>query len=316
MTEPAARPLMTLRQIEVVRAIMITGTIAGAAALLHVSAPGISRLMKYTERMLGLRLFERRHGRYAPTPEAEDIFEQINGVYKKVDDLHFALRRIGRGDGLEFRLASVPSIANVMVPRAVEKLRQRHDGLRLDINILKIEEAVDYLLLGKGELVVMSTRFDHLGIDFLPLAAGKLVCIVPDGHSLGEQTRISTRDIASYPLIGIDPNDPYGRIMTEHFRQANVTYDIPIRARFGTTVLALVRAGLGIAVIDEFTVAHGSAPGVRILDIDEPTDFQTYVAVKAGKPLSRFADTFIALLRQEMAAVTRVLKGAERSVKK
>jgi len=316
VSEPASRPLMTLRQIEVVRAIMITGTIAGAAALLHVSAPGISRLMKYTERMLGLRLFERRHGRYVPTPDAEDIFEQINGVYKKVDDLHFALRRIERGDGLVLRLASVPSISNVMVPRAVVRLRQRHDGLRLDINILKIEEAVEYLLLGKGELVVMSTRFDHPGIDFLPLAAGKLVCIVPEGHELGRQSRITTREIAAHPLIGIDPNDPYGRIMTELFRQAGVTYDIPIRARFGTTVLALVRAGLGIAVIDEFTVAHGSAPGIKILDIDEPTDFQTYIAIKAGKPLSRFAETFIALLRQEMAAVTRLPNGPQRYRKK
>jgi DNA-binding transcriptional LysR family regulator len=77
---------MTLRQIEVVRAIMITGTIAGAAALLNVLAPGISRPMKYTERVLKLRLFERRQGRYVPMPEAEDIFVQINGIYKKVDD--------------------------------------------------------------------------------------------------------------------------------------------------------------------------------------------------------------------------------------
>ena len=52
--------MLTLRQIEVIRAIMITGTIAGAAKLLNVSAPGISRLMKHTERSLRLKLFERR----------------------------------------------------------------------------------------------------------------------------------------------------------------------------------------------------------------------------------------------------------------
>ncbi len=35
-----------------------------------------------------------------------------------------------------------------MVPRAIEKLKRKHPDLRLDINILKIEEALDYLLLG------------------------------------------------------------------------------------------------------------------------------------------------------------------------
>lgn len=48
--------MITLRQIEVIRAVMVTGTIVGAARLLSVSAPGISRLMKYTEDTLGFRL--------------------------------------------------------------------------------------------------------------------------------------------------------------------------------------------------------------------------------------------------------------------
>ena len=79
--------MMTLRQIEVIRAVMVSGTIGGAAKLLNVSAPGISRLVKYTEKSLGIRFFQRQNGRYFPTPEAQNIFEQINGVYKKVDDL-------------------------------------------------------------------------------------------------------------------------------------------------------------------------------------------------------------------------------------
>jgi hypothetical protein len=94
-------PVITLRQIEALRAIMITGGVAGAAKLLNVSAPGVSRLMKYTGRSLNLNLFDRRNGRYVPTPEAQDIFEQINGVYKMVDDLQFVPARMDRGAGVE-----------------------------------------------------------------------------------------------------------------------------------------------------------------------------------------------------------------------
>ncbi len=297
------RPSLTLRQIEVVRAIMITGTIAGAAALLNVSAPGISRLMKYTERSLKLRLFERKQGRYVPTPQARDIFEQINGVYRKVDDLQQMLARIERGVDEELRLGSVPSISHVMVPRAIERLKRSHPDLRLDVNILKIEEALDYLLLARGELAVMSYRLHHPGIDFLPLAKGELFCIVPENHPFAGRQEITPAEIAGQPLIGIDPNDPYGRILTEIFARHGLSYDIVIRARFGTTVCALVKAGLGIAIIDQFTVAHGSMPGIRLLRITVPTRFQTYVAVKADRPLSRFAESFIGLLREEMRAV-------------
>lgn len=292
--------MLTLRQIEVVRAVMVSGSIAGAAKLLNVSAPGISRLVKYTEASLKIKLFQRQSGRFIPTPEAHDIFEQINGVYKKVDDLAFLVGQLQRGASSELRIGSVPSISHVMVPRAVEMLRRRYTALRLDINILKIEEAIDYLLLGKGELIAMSRSFSHPSIEFQLLATGKLYCIVPAGHVLASRRSISAEEIVRHPLIGIDPNDPYGAIMAEIFLRKGLTYDITIRARFGVTVCALVKAGLGIAVIDQFTVAYGSFPGIHLLAIEEPTQFETYVAVRRGAELSLHAGHFIACLRREM----------------
>ncbi|AWL92322.1 MULTISPECIES: LysR family transcriptional regulator [Bradyrhizobium] len=295
--------MMTLRQVEVIRAVMVTGTIGGAAKLLNVSAPGISRLVKYTERSLGIRFFQRQNGRYFPTPEAENIFEQINGVYKKVDDLSEIISKIGRGGLSELRIGSVPSISQVMVPRAIERVRRRYPDLGIDINILKLEEAIDYLMLGRGECVAMSYRLEHSGLDFMPLASGELYCIVPPGHELAGRKQVSAAEITRYPLIGIDPNDPYGRIMAEIFARNRLAYNITIRARFGTTVCALVKAGLGIAIIDQFTVAHGGYPGIELLKITEPTRFDTYIAVKRGAPLSLHAESFIESLRAEMRAV-------------
>ena len=149
--------MMTLRQVEVIRAIMVTGTIGGAARLLNVSAPGISRLVKYTEHRSASGSSSARTDATFRPPKPSSIFEQINGVYKKVDDLTDNISKIGRGELSELRIGSVPSISQVMVPRAIERVRRRYPDLRIDINILKIEEAIDYLLLGKGDCVAMSS---------------------------------------------------------------------------------------------------------------------------------------------------------------
>lgn len=297
--------VLTLRQIEVIRAIMVTGTIVGAARLLNVSAPGISRLMKYTEQAIGLRLFDRRSGRYTPAPVANAIFEQINATFKKVEDLQYTIANVKRGRSQWLRIGSVPSIANVMVPRAIQQVRKKYANLLIDVNILKIEEAIDYLLLDKGDVVAMSYRFQHPSVDFEPLATGELFCIVPPDHALARRRSVSAAEIVRHPLIGIDPTDPYGGIMAEIFDRQRLTYEITIKARFGTTVCALVKAGLGIAIIDQFTIAHEGVPGVKVLRIEEPTIFQTYVAMKAGQPLSAFARNFIELLRSEMHGVVR-----------
>jgi DNA-binding transcriptional LysR family regulator len=184
--------------------------------------------------------------------EAAAIFSQINDVYDKVEDLLFVISRMARGTGAELKRGSVPSIGQVMMPRAIADVRRAFPSLLIDVDILKIEEAIDYLLLGKGEVVVVSHMVDYPMLSFEPPVRGKLKCIVSDGHELSGRSQVSVSDIAKYKLIGIDPNDPYGRIMANLCGAQSLSYDVTIRARFGSTVCALVAAGLGIAVIDEF----------------------------------------------------------------
>ena len=296
--------MLTLRQIEIIRAIMVTGSIAGAAKLLNISAPGVSRLMKYTEDMVGVPLFNRRHGRYVPTPEARNVFDLLDNIHLKVEDLQNAIGRLGSGEGRELSFASVPSIANAMVPRAVERLKRRFPDIGIEIDILKIEQSIDYLLLGRGEVVAISSRFDHSIIDFAPLATGRLFCIVALDSELAQQDSIRPADIVKHPLIGIDPNDPYGRIMTEIFRREGLSFNMKIKTRFGTTVGSLVAAGLGIAIIDEFTVAHGKMPDVKCLEIEAKTTFSTYAAHRNDMALSVYAEALIESLRSEMKAVS------------
>jgi DNA-binding transcriptional LysR family regulator len=297
--------MLTLRQIEVIRAIMVTGTVGGAARLLNVSSPGISRIMKHAEASVGVKLFSRRGGRYSPTPQANAIFSQINNVYDKVEDLQFVISSIKRGANTELKIGSVPSIASVMVPRAIADLRKALPSLLIEIDILKIEDAVDYLLLGKGEVVASSHKIDHPMLAVDPLARGRLKCIVPEGHPLARQSRVSANEIVKYPLIGVDPNDPYGRIMAGLFASHALRYDVTIRARFGSTVCALVSNGLGVAIVDEFTLAGDLWPKLCALDIAEPTGFQTYVVHRKDVSLSSYATRFVAALRAQMEVTAR-----------
>jgi len=89
------------------------------------------------------------------------------------------------------------------------------------------------------------------------------------------------------------------------FASHDLHYEVTIRARFGSTVCALVSHGLGIAIVDEFTLAADQWPRLRAVDITEPTVFQTYIAHRKDVSLSSHAARFVAALRGEMEAVTR-----------
>ncbi|MCL5778239.1 LysR family transcriptional regulator [Limibaculum sp. FT325] len=296
---------LTLRQIEVIRAVMMTGTIAGAAALLNVSAPGISRLLKHTEASLGVRLFERKAGLFIPATEAARVFEQVHQVYEKVENLSFVVGNLRRGRDAGLAFASVPSIAQFIASRALRRVRSRFPELYIDLNILTIEDAVDYLLLERGEFVAMSYAVENPALDCHLLARGEVVAILPHNHPLAGRQSISVHDIADEPLIGVDPSDPYGAIVARPFRDAGIEPRHAIRGRFAQTVVSLVRHGLGVALIDEFSVAEVYMPGLVRVRLSETVEVSAFAMQKRGRVLSSFAEHAIEALRHELSAAVR-----------
>ena len=211
--------MLTLRQIEVIRAIMITGTIAGAAKLLNVSAPGISRLMKHTERTLRLKLFERRHGRYVPTPEAKDIFEQINGVYRRSTTCIHAVAHIKRGKASSFhrlnpehlprRTCRARSAAEAQAFRPADRHQRAEDrgGARLSPARPRRDRAMSY------KLDHPANRLRAAGDGRAALhRAGRAPSWLPPLRSRPARSR-------GIPSSASTQNDPYGRIMSEIFRR-------------------------------------------------------------------------------------------------
>ncbi|WP_316858584.1 LysR family transcriptional regulator [uncultured Cohaesibacter sp.] len=298
--------MLTLRQIEVIRAIMVAGTVKGAAELLNVSAPGISRVMKYTEAELGIRLFSRTHGRYTPTEEARDIFEQISAVFRSVENLHSAIGSLKEGANRRVAFGAVPSIAHYVFPSAIKDLRQQFPKLELHLNVIKIEEAIDYLLLRKGEMVAMSYKIDHPGLAVQPLYSGQLLAILPQDHPLAALPEISVADLASQTMIGIEPNDPYGQLLMAPFRDNDIDVTYSIVARTGQTIATLVAEGLGVGIIDELSLAGPQQhPDIVVRRIREPTSFKTYALFNADQSRSIFADAMVTCLIAQMKKAAR-----------
>lgn len=296
---------LTLRQVEVIRAVMMAGTIQGAAKLLNVSAPGISRLVKHTEESLGIRLFERKAGLFVPSSEAAPIFEMVHQVHRQMENLNTAVASLRKGEDVRLSFASAPSIAQFIAARAIRSIRARFPDLFIDLNILKIEETSDYLLLERGEFVLMSSAIQNSALNSEPLVQGRLVVIVPEDHPLAAKPVISVHDLAQEEFVGVDPTDPYGEILARPFREAGIEPRYSMRGRFAQTVVSLVRHGLGVAIIDEFSVAEVYMPGLVRRPLAERAGITAWVVTKKDRQLSSFAEFAIGRFRRELSAAVR-----------
>jgi DNA-binding transcriptional LysR family regulator len=280
---------ITLRQIEVIRAVMLRGTINGAADHLNVSAPGISRLIKHAESSLGLRLFERKGGYFVPSNEAQLFFDQIREVYKNIENLQTVLGSLKQGAGVSLKFASAPSVGTYLTPKAVGQIRKIYPELYIDINIVKYEEAIDYVLMEQGEFALMSSPVDHPSVDSRMIGRSPVRVVLPKGHPLTECDRISINQLKDESITGIDPLDPYGVQLYQPFKDAGLDKQYATRGRFGQTVIALVREHQGIALIDEMSVMEPELSGVEIRPLVEEYFISVYVYTKSGSSQSTYA---------------------------
>ena len=76
---------INLKHIEAFRSVMLAGSVVGAAKLLNVTQPGVSRTIGLLELRLGFALFVRHGRKLIPTPEAEALFKEIEPLYSGVE---------------------------------------------------------------------------------------------------------------------------------------------------------------------------------------------------------------------------------------
>src|SRR3546814_2084957 len=213
---------INLRQIEVFRAVMLTGSISSAAKLLNVSQPAISRLLAYTESRIGLNLFERIKGRLYPTPEARRLFVEVDAVYQRVQRVNEVAPDLVEKRHGTLRLAVSPSLGQTLLPIAVAKFRKRFPDVKVDTQTLISTDLVQALLTQQAEVGVAISPVSHPNLEIRPIYENHLVAVLPATHPLANQNEVHASDLAGQDLIGYGAETPFGRLIAGVFGENGV----------------------------------------------------------------------------------------------
>ncbi|RZL96077.1 MAG: LysR family transcriptional regulator, partial [Variovorax sp.] len=186
---------MNLRQIEVFRAVMLTGSVTDAARLLHVSQPGISRMLAHIGLQSGLTLFERTKGRLVPTPEAQALYEEVSQVYGGIRRVTELAEQLKSGARLSLRVLSSPSTALVAVPRAVALLASEYPAARIYLETLPTREMLARLTNREADVAISTIPTDNVLVASKLVGKWRLVCVFPKGHALSSKRLLHPRDV-------------------------------------------------------------------------------------------------------------------------
>jgi DNA-binding transcriptional LysR family regulator len=294
-----------LRHIEVFHAIYLSGSINAAAKTLNVSQPSLSKTLRHAEDQLGFKLFRRVRGRLVPTEEAHVVFRESSEVYAKLETLQQACRSLKAGASGHIRLAVAPAVGLEIAPAAIAKFRQAHPDVTFDVQTYHHDEAIRALFDRSSEIAVVWENDAHPRLKQNPIGEGELVLLYRRDEFPDERDRIPLSAVRGRDMISITASGPLGGLLAKELDQLGGDLREPVAAHTFYVAAALVREGVGVAIVDEFT-ARTAAAGDKRLDyrrLTPPVKFKVCAVHLEDRAPSHLVAKFLTGLQKEMGRV-------------
>ncbi|MBE9605816.1 LysR family transcriptional regulator [Acetobacteraceae bacterium H6797] len=295
---------MNIRQVEIFRAVMQSGSVAGAARLLAVSAPAVSRMLRHTEDQLGYQLFERRAGRLLPTPEAEALWTEADAALAGLQRVAALASALGAGGEAVLRVAANPSFGATLLPEASRLFHQASPRARLDIVTTEHLAVVERIVLRRAELGLTQFAASHPLLRTRCLGRFPMWLALPANSPLAGKEVVPLAEAAAEPLITYGANTPIGGVVAEHFARHGLKRRETVTVRYPMIACNFVAAEAGVAFVDAFMAMDRARPGLVFRPIEPAPMTELHMVRHADRPLSQAARRFSTAV--EKVAATRL----------
>lgn len=239
-----------------------------AAARLHLAQPALSQQVRQLENELGLTLLARTTRRVELTadgaaflPHARSLLVAAHGVGRAAEELRVGAR--GR-----LRLGFVDSTAYELVPTFLRSFRTAWPEAEVELHTLSSDEQARALVDGEIDLGIGRTVPSRPAVDAEVLGHDRFLLAVPDNHPVARQRTVTLRRLAAEPFVGFSRSTSPSlhaelrALLAGH----GIAYDPALEATEYTTIVGLVAAGEGVALVPA-GVHRLQLPGIAFVKV-------------------------------------------------
>jgi DNA-binding transcriptional LysR family regulator len=250
-----------LRHLAALAAVVEEGSFARAADRLGYTQSALSQQIRALERIVGIRLLERRSGRtpLGPTDAGALLLRHADRIVASLQAADADLAALREGTGGRLRVGTFQTVGTGLLPTLLARFALEHPELELSlVEAVTTEALIELVETGRVDVsfIVLPAGAEPLATE--PLMDDPWMLVVPAGSPLaGRAARISAGDVAGLTLVAYKYALPYNP--EAHLRLVGVEPRVLLRTDETATVLGLVAAGVAAAILPWLVVDPADA---------------------------------------------------------
>ncbi|MFF9120535.1 LysR family transcriptional regulator [Streptomyces massasporeus] len=289
----------TLRQLAAYTAVARAASFTAAAADMHVSQSSLSRAVADLERQLGVQLLERDTRNVQLTPagvEALRVAEQIVTAHRAGMK---ELKRYLLGESGTVAVATLPSVAAVLLPQVISAFRERWPQVAVRLLDGLERLVLDRVLSGDADFAITTVGNPPEPLEHRPLVRDRFVAVLPEDHPFADRDELTWDDLARQPFLAVGQNSSVRRLTDAAFAQIDAHAVPAAEAGSIATVGGLVTAGLGVSAMPALVLPLMAAGPVVCRPLVDPVvDRRLDIVVRARRTLPTSTERFLETLEE------------------
>jgi len=311
---------LTFRQLKAFLLVARLGNFTRAAEQMHVTQAGLSIMMRELETQLDVRLFDRTTRFVTLTPAGEQFLPVAKRVVDELEDSANQLGALSAHTRRTLRIGVTPLVSTSILPQACQTFRQLRPDVTLkfvDTDPMHVQQLVEAGELDFG----LGAFFKNVtGVELTPLFEYELMWVsappqdstktlsqpqhgerapVAAGMKKSRGKKVSWAAIADAPLISLPPENKIQQAIEARLDEIGRAHEERQTFRNFETLIAMVAAGMGTAVVPSYARTACLRYGVEMARLTEPaTPLSFYRITKRGRAdpdaMADFTKVFVA----------------------
>ncbi|MER7521226.1 LysR family transcriptional regulator [Streptomyces sp. NPDC126499] len=277
--------MMDVRRMQVLRAVITSGSVTAAAAHLGYTPSAVSQQVAALEKETGIALLERVGRGVRPTAAGLLLTRYAAVVSEHLAEAETALADLRAGREGRLTVRYFASVGPTLLAPALARVRREHPAVAIDPRLADPDDALAEVFRGDADLAVVVRPPDDAprhGVRVVHLLDDPYRAVLPSGHPLAAKRVLDLTDLAGEPWVGSEPPGPCLTPITDACAAAGFSPDFTATSEDYATAQGFVAAGLGISLIPRLGLS-ARHPGVAVRRVRHPEPVRAiHAVIRAG----------------------------------